>query len=80
LQGLDVACFGQLKQIWAKHIQELTVQEVKITNLNFLEHYRKLRERVFIPSTIKSAFARTGIWPFNPNIISPVQMALPTPH
>jgi len=41
----------------------------KITKYNLLQYYHNARERAFSASTIRTAFRKTGIWPFNPSVI-----------
>ena len=44
---------------------------IRITKHNLLQYYAAVRTCAFQTSTILSAFAKTGIWPLNPNTIGP---------
>ena len=65
LQPCDVACFGPLASVWKAEVNSASAAYVEITKRNLLEFYAKARERALKQSTIISAFAKTGIWPFN---------------
>jgi hypothetical protein len=75
LQGLDVVCFGKMKQIWkaviSTHEEEgrRAVEKSEFTGL-FGTAYNK----AFDPETVKAAFRVTGVVPFNRNAISEKQM------
>lgn len=75
LQGLDVVCFAKMKDIWKEEINTFE----KLTNRgvdkeDFCGVFGQAFLRVFTPEIIKSAFEATGIWPFNPNVITPRHM------
>ena len=75
LQGLDVACFGHVKVLWARKLKELHRDDKVVTKQNFPVHYSTVREGAFTESVVLSAFQATGIWPFNPDVIKLSQMA-----
>ncbi|KEP45045.1 DDE superfamily endonuclease [Rhizoctonia solani 123E] len=81
LQGLDVACFARLKQLYARYATEHErTKGFKVTKSTFLEPFSRAYTETFTPETIRSAFSSTGIHPFNRNIVSAETMApsLPT--
>lgn len=76
LQGLDVVIFAILKRYlsderdrWERETGE------KISKQNFLGIYGRAHLRAMTPANIKSAFAKTGVWPFNRAVITKDMMA-----
>lgn len=69
LQPCDVACFGPLSSAWKSEVNSASADYTEITKRNLLVFYAKARERALKKSTIISAFAKTGIWPFNNHIL-----------
>jgi len=71
LQPCDVGVFGPLAKEWKIIVTALNHQMVPVTKGNLLEHYHKARVKAFKPSTLISAFRKTGIWPLDPNALPP---------
>ncbi|EIN03598.1 CENP-B protein, partial [Punctularia strigosozonata HHB-11173 SS5] len=75
-QGLDVVIFSPLKRYWS---QERDAYEREhgaiISKENFLAVYSAAHARAMTPSNIQMAFQKTGVWPYNPDIISKKAMA-----
>jgi DDE superfamily endonuclease len=71
LQPCDVGVFGPLDSAWKAEVVKTSQQYLAITKYNLLEHYDSARKRALKPSTIISAFAKTGIWPFNRLALDP---------
>jgi len=46
-----------------------------VTKLNFLAVYTKAHVRAFTENNIRAAFAKTGIVPYNPNVVTVEMMA-----
>lgn len=69
LQPLDVGCFGPLKS-WAHRCNELAARGLFITKDTFISKYLAIRNEAFKPSTIRSAWRRSGLHPFNHNIFN----------
>lgn len=69
LQPLDVGVFGPLASAWKKQVNEAYCQFIAIKKHNLLEYYKKAHDKAMSPSTIQSAFAKTGIYPLNPDVI-----------
>jgi hypothetical protein len=76
LQGLDVVVFAVVKHClseerdrWERETGEA------ISKSNFLAIYGRAHTRALTPETIFSAFRKTGIWPFNRDVISKEAMA-----
>ena len=70
LQPLDVVVFQPLKH-WHSQAIDLLIRDgiEQITKLEFLQIIQDIRKKAFKETTIKSAFRKTGIWPFNPSIV-----------
>ncbi|OWT42328.1 DDE superfamily endonuclease domain-containing protein [Pochonia chlamydosporia 170] len=70
LQPLDVAVFQPLKHYHAKAL-DIMVRDglVHIGKLEFLSCIGNVRDQAFKESTIRSAFKKTGIHPFNPQAV-----------
>jgi hypothetical protein len=75
LQGLDVACFGQLMALWYEKQHELQCTGLNATKASFIQHYGEVCAHALTPSTIFAVFKATGIHPWNPEVITPSQMA-----
>ena len=75
-QGLDVVVFGPLKCAYGKerdrHLRETGEA---ITKLNFLKVYGETHLKIITSDLIKTAFRKTGIYPFNRKVITPEMMA-----
>jgi hypothetical protein len=77
LQGLDVAVFGRFKVVFADVCNEFeNASRLPVDKDSLLYLIGTAYNQVFIPSTIKSAFRATGIWPFNRNAVLSVALAL----
>ncbi|KJZ70465.1 hypothetical protein HIM_10137 [Hirsutella minnesotensis 3608] len=70
LQPLDVVVFQPLKHYHAKAL-DVMVRDglINITKLEFLSCIQQVRLQAFKESTIRSAFRKTGIFPFNPQVV-----------
>jgi hypothetical protein len=65
-----VAVFGVLKQCWSEELDKWEREKgEKVTKSNFLAIYALTSE------TIKSAFRKTGVWPFNPKVVTDEMLA-----
>lgn len=70
LQPLDVVVFQPLKHYHAKALDVLVRDGLtEITKLEFLSVIEGVRKEAFKATTIKSAFKKTGIHPYNPDIV-----------
>lgn len=75
-QGLDVTVFGPLKEYWSQALDAFQGRtRQKINKTNFVSVYLEAHRRALTPQTIRTAFRVTGVWPFNPSVITPDQMA-----
>jgi hypothetical protein len=75
-QGLDVVVFGPLKLYWS--VEKKRYEQEKrqpVTKENFLVIYGAAHICAFTPETIKAAFRKTGLWPFNREVITAEMMA-----
>ncbi|KAF7326341.1 HTH CENPB-type domain-containing protein [Mycena sanguinolenta] len=75
-QGLDVVVFGPLKLYWSeeksKHERE---KREAVTKENFLAIYGAAHIRALTAETIQAAFRKTGLWPFNREVVTEEMMA-----
>lgn len=68
LQPCDVAVFGPLKTAYREAVEELERGGVKIIGKqHFTLLYDQARQVAFTPHNIKSGWAKTGLFPFDPN-------------
>ena len=75
-QGLDVMIFSPLKKYWQEeHDREEHENGKKISKLNFLSVYALAHLRALTPENIKAAFRKTGVYPFDPSIITADMLA-----
>jgi hypothetical protein len=75
-QGLDVVIFAVLKLYLSQERDELLRSTRKaIDKSNFNMIYAKAYTHALTPENIKSAFQKTGIFPFNPDVVTPAMMA-----
>ena len=75
LQPLDVVLFSPLKQSWAAAVTEHEFNGKSVTKDNFIKVYSSAHLHAFTEANILAAFRKTGIYPFNPLVITKVQMA-----
>jgi hypothetical protein len=70
LQPLDVVVFQQYKHYHTKAI-DIAVRDgcIQITKVEFLAAISDIRRKTFKESTIYSAFTKTGLIPFNPEVV-----------
>lgn len=86
LQPLDVGIFGPLQRAWKKNCEEFTaVRGRGITKPEFMKEYMKVRDNTFTPELITTAWRKTGLYPFNPDVFteldySPSQMTSTEVH
>ncbi|KZP16682.1 DDE-domain-containing protein, partial [Athelia psychrophila] len=76
LQGLDIVVFAILKHwlSWERDRWEKETGE-SVSKSNFLIIYGRAHLRALTPEIIKTAFCKTGIWPFSRDVISKADMA-----
>ena len=70
-QPLDVGIFKPLQTCWEEHCDAVlheTGHEIRKTA--FIKEYIVAWGQAFLPKTIKKAWAKCNIWPFNPNIFT----------
>ncbi|THV04536.1 DDE-domain-containing protein, partial [Dendrothele bispora CBS 962.96] len=65
LQPCDVGVFSPLSTKWKSLVTSLGHRMIEVTKINLLHHYTIARSSALKPSTIKSAFRKTGIYPLN---------------
>jgi DDE superfamily endonuclease len=79
LQPCDVGAFGPLAQSWKREVTLAAQSLIAIRKDNLLVHYHTARVEALKPTTIQSAFRKTGIWPLNPDAI-PFSAFEPSKH
>ncbi|KIJ30243.1 hypothetical protein M422DRAFT_268294 [Sphaerobolus stellatus SS14] len=81
LQSLDVVCFAHMKQTWCEALDIFEVEHsCGINKSDFAGVFGGSFLKAFTLETIKSAFEKTGIIPFNPNVIIMAQLKPSVPH
>ena len=74
-QGLDVVIISPMKRYWTKACDEWEQQGHTVDKSNFLAIYAEAHKKALTPENIKLAFCKTGVIPFNLNIITSEMMA-----
>jgi hypothetical protein len=70
LQPLDVVCFQPLKHYHGEAIDRAVwTGDTEFTKVEFLAAFNKIRHQTFKESTVKSAFRKTGLIPYDPTIV-----------
>ncbi|XP_045206592.2 uncharacterized protein LOC123558800 [Mercenaria mercenaria] len=82
LQPLDVGCFGPLQKIYNYECHKFLREcpETKITRYNVAALGSSSYVKGLSNSNLRSAFEKTGIYPFNPSAISDDQFAPSKPY
>ncbi|EPQ50600.1 hypothetical protein GLOTRDRAFT_19277, partial [Gloeophyllum trabeum ATCC 11539] len=65
----DVGVLGPLASCWKAEVNAASANMIPIDKHNLLVYYHAARQRALKPTTIRSAFTKTGIWPLNPDAI-----------
>ena len=69
-QPLDVGCFQPFKHYHTQAIDRvIRLGDVEFGKLQFLAEFQTMRERTFTEATICSAWKKTGLIPFNPEVV-----------
>src|SRR5882757_4592922 len=74
-QGLDVVIFSVLKRTWSEERDAFERTGSAVSKTNFLAVYAKAHARAFTKENILSAFRKTGVVPFNPDVVTEAMMA-----
>jgi hypothetical protein len=74
-QGLDVVIFSVLKRTWSEERDKFERSGPVVSKTNFLSVYARAHMRAFTQANILAAFAKTGIVPFNPDVVTAAMMA-----
>ena len=75
-QGLDVVIFSPLKKyIGEERDKWLREHAAAMDKNNFLAIYGRAHVQALTADNIKSAFKKTGVWPFNPNVVTEEMLA-----
>ncbi len=77
LQPLDVAVFGSFKAIYYALVQEYMRRNIGtiVDRYNICEISSKAYAKSNTPANIISGFRRTGIYPLNPDVVTPALLA-----
>ncbi|EIM89006.1 uncharacterized protein STEHIDRAFT_32342, partial [Stereum hirsutum FP-91666 SS1] len=66
LQPLDVGVFGGVQTSWlARCAKVLAESGEEMPRADIVKEYLDVRERCFDPETVRKAFRKCGIYPFN---------------
>lgn len=71
LQPLDVGVFGPFQRVWSRRcdaIVEDTGEEMP--REDFVKEYMAVRSETFKPTTIVTAFRKSGCWPVNRDVFT----------
>ena len=74
-KGLDVVIFSVLKWAWSDKWDKFKKSGHSVSKLNFLSIYARAHVHVFTKANILAAFLKTGIVPFNPDVVTAEMMA-----
>jgi hypothetical protein len=74
-QGLDVVIFSVLKRAWSDEHDKFEKSGPVVSKLNFLSVYARAHAHAFTTANILAAFSKTGIVPFNPDVVTEEMMA-----
>ena len=75
-QGLDVVVFSVLKRSWSKFRDNFERETGgKVSKRNFLAVYAKAHLEALSNENIVAAFKKTGVVPFNPDVITEAMLA-----
>ena len=77
LQGLDVVCFARMKEVWKEVLSDFEkASGEKVGKGDFTALFGKAYLKVFTAETVQAAFWVTGVYPYDPTIITVQQMKL----
>lgn len=80
LQGLDIVCFSRMKEAWKEEIHKFEeLHRSKVMKGDFTEVFGRAFIKAFTKETIYSAFEKTGVYPFNPEVVTEQQMKTSEP-
>ncbi|KAF5334791.1 hypothetical protein D9611_012962 [Ephemerocybe angulata] len=80
-QGLDVVIFAVLKQALSRERDEwLRKNAGDITKENFLGIYGRAHLTTLTSENVKAAFAKTGVHPYDPSVVTPKMLAPSKTH
>ncbi|KDQ51644.1 hypothetical protein JAAARDRAFT_113283, partial [Jaapia argillacea MUCL 33604] len=75
-QPCDVGCFGPLQKVWIDRVERIAVDtDAGMPKHDFVNEYMEIRKLAIKPETVKAAFRKTGIAPFNANIFTEADFA-----
>jgi len=76
LQGLDVVCFAHLKSNWGKEIRKFEKENHRgVTTRDFAKVFGTAYLTTFTPELILQSWEKTGVFPFNDNVIPADKLA-----
>lgn len=68
--------FGPLKRCWTQDRDEYErTKRRQVDKTNFVSVYSRAHKKALTPDTIRAAFRTTGVWPFNPSVVTQDMMA-----
>lgn len=81
LQPLDVGVFGPFSRRWIDRCDDIVAfTGSEMRKEDFIKEYMQVRDESFRPSVIKSAFAKSGVWPVNRHVFTDEDYAPSVPY
>ena len=74
-QGLDIVIFAPMKKRWSEARDNWERRGYTVDKTNFLAVYAEAHTKTLTPENIKAAFRKTGVIPFNPDVVTTDMMA-----
>lgn len=75
LQPLDVVVFSAVQHGWSDHCDEQLARGITIDRYNVVHEYVAMQNSIVMPALIQKSFEKTGIYPFNPGILTDADYA-----
>jgi len=81
LQPLNIGCFQPNKYYYREAVNEVTrIGNQDYNQIDFFVDIERIHRQTFKELTIKSSFKKTGIWPFNLEIVLQKLKEFEPPH
>ncbi|KAF5360338.1 hypothetical protein D9756_005089 [Leucocoprinus leucothites] len=75
LQGLDVVCFAKMKDVFKKVVANFEAEHGHdVTKADFTGLFSQAFNKSFNCDTVQAAFKATGVYPYDPNVITEEKM------
>ena len=75
LQGLDIVCIARMKEVWKEVLSNFEkASGEKVGKRDFTALFGKAYLKAFTTETVQAAFQVTGVYPYDPTVITVQQM------